>query len=368
MDTLYLDAEGAVPVHSKCYIDADAEISPSWVGLNKNVAAIHPNSLACEDDLRYLQEGYNAGDDGLSNDLEWSLFPDWLRDTYEYRAFIPLKEERLDDDEPFPWYRLMRSTTSSMTVGEVHHVSPPEHEKMHRDLAKFQQYVDALRRSPAFNEKCRVPETFDASRLYGSFTSDKEMQIVCTQAKRSMLEMWGFMSWWTTFVPTWRTGVRYDFYIQIDNLRLSSAPKRGALISLRKDCQRLNIAGWLKQNVPLFYVWGVFEETCEKLIRLDPRILSSYRAEATSRGSLSLVGGEVPMFSEEMAKAREYDLFMDKIPEPTSKIAKTIPVESETSGCVIHFVQDFIGWARRKLANDENVETLAKLYHHIVVE
>ncbi|KAJ7149535.1 hypothetical protein C8R46DRAFT_915703, partial [Mycena filopes] len=200
------------------------------------------------------------------------------------------------------------------------------------------------------------------------FSTSQQLQVFGAKAKRCVLEIWAHLAWWISAVPGWDVGLPEEVVERILGWNLLSRPKRGFLVSLTRDWKEINFSRLISVGVPLYYVWGIFEDADPRFLPLSPRLISGYQHACTEARVRSLWGDEIPGLKADFYKCMRYDSFLQEMPERKDHPSGDAPRWTEQSGCINYEVKDFDSWKRRTLADDEDWHTLDKLYHHVVVE
>jgi hypothetical protein len=81
------------------------------------------------------------------------------------------------------------------------------YQQMVLDVTSFRDALEALAEHPKYDTYVACPALFNLPSLHESYESVRDIQIVCTKAKRAVLEHWGVMAWWTASVTEWGVDV-----------------------------------------------------------------------------------------------------------------------------------------------------------------
>ncbi|KAJ6517368.1 hypothetical protein C8R47DRAFT_1063057 [Mycena vitilis] len=347
----------------------DNEDSVSWHGIGGHCQdSIPRNALNYIDNVPSVSNNLITSYDELGRYrlLEFATQPDWRRPEEHFRGWMPTGPER---GQPAEWWQdygegtlVEESSDGKWCIPDV------PLQLMVRTLVSFRDAVEAIAENPKYDTYVHAPLEFDNNSLHQSFDTVHELQIIATHAKRSVGEMWGHLASWTSTVSGWDEGLPVPIVDKINGWRLLSRPKRGFLISLRRDWEDIDFGHLIAMGVPLFYVWGLFESTNARFGRLNPTLINGYRDACLSKGVLSLWGEEVEGLSKEFAECGRFDGFLQWKRHSASLRVQDAPRQGLDSGLILYHVKDFASWARRPLADDEDWQVLDKLYHHVVTE
>ncbi|KAJ6478854.1 hypothetical protein C8R47DRAFT_1219401 [Mycena vitilis] len=350
-------------------VDDDNPSSLSWWGIGGHCYdAIHNKALDYMDDVSYLaSDNAQLFDDvGRYRLLEFATHPDWRRPDEHYRGWMPTAPE---PGQPAEWWQDYEASTPVEQTAEGKWQIPEEHlQLMLRTVVSFRDAVEGVSESPKYDTYVSCPLEFEVDILHNSFDSVLELQIAATHAKRSVGEMWGHLACWTSVVSGWYEGLPEPIVAKINGWKLLNRPKRGFLISVRRDWQDIDFGHLIHHGVPLYYVWGLFESSNPRFSRLDPDLICAYKDACLSKGVLSLWGDEVDGWSKKFEQCARFDNFFQPKRDSSLPASYDAPAQGVDSGLILYYIKDFDTWARRGLAEDEDWRALDKLYHHIVTE
>ncbi|KAJ7123918.1 hypothetical protein C8R46DRAFT_1050314 [Mycena filopes] len=311
---------------NRARVEEDNEDSLEWIGVNKTCLAIPEEAMLRIDDLHHQEDGCAVDEYGRYRSIEHDA---------QWRGFIPLR--RTGDFRRGAWARQTKSRMP-VDVGANGCWTLAENSAttVSSDILHFRELVEEICGSELFDEETGAPAIFDVDRIHDSFASELEVHTMVADAHRSLLDAMGFICWWMSSVKTWTKGLTGVIVDHLLNLRLSSDDKRGYLISVNRDWKEANFALWISNKIPFFYVWGMFEQSEQRFTRLDPAVLRHY------------------------FEALKLD--------PCARAVQDLPFLTDLSGSLDYWVIDFQHWGRRRLAEDERVDELNLLYHHIAVQ
>ncbi|KAJ7093058.1 hypothetical protein C8R44DRAFT_890836 [Mycena epipterygia] len=236
------------------------------------------------------------------------------------------------------------------------------------DLRNFCNALEAVTEHPKYDLFIWNPPLFEVELLSATYDSEADIQRVGAEAKRAILDIWGHLAWWTASVANWHEGVPEDIVRRIKALNFAATPKHGCIISLNRDWREINLPLLIKNDIAVFYVWGLFEQQDKRFSSLDPDILRSYHSECERREVTSLFGDEIPHMTRQWEMCARFDLFLEEREDLHSRTVRPAPVWGGDTEIIIHEIKDFKSWSRCKLVAGKEWRDLERCYHHVVVE
>jgi hypothetical protein len=222
--------------------------------------------------------------------------------------------------------------------------------------------------SPLYDEDTHIPSLFDVERIDLEYGCEMDVHWMVMDAKRSILDCWGWISWWIESIPGWMVGIPNEVVQKVLNLELPSYEKRGFLLSVNRDWTNVNFPQLVQQGVPFYYVWGLFEGRDKRFARLDPELIKRWLHGGDRNELEDLWADDIPFVSSIYEIAARYDRFLQLKIDPYCRPRNPLPKTTEISGAIEYWVMDFQHWTRRRLSDEETPEGLHELYHHIVLE
>ncbi|KAJ7913092.1 hypothetical protein B0H13DRAFT_1874158 [Mycena leptocephala] len=347
-------------------VDDDDPHSASWQGIGGDCHSSLPtNALQYIDNVNYLND-IDFDEVGMHRTFEPARDPGWHRPDEHYRGWIPTGPE---GERPMEWFQdLATPIPVEQTSGGLWQIAEEALQPIVRDLTSFREALEAVAEHPKYDMYVACPALFDIASVHQSFDTIREVQILGGKAKHAVLEHWGIMAWWTSSVSNWGEGVPENIVARISAWNLLSRPKRGFLVSLPRDWCEMNFGHLIRNGVPLFYLWGLVEDSDPRFTRLDPQVMTAYRDACERKQVRSLWGDEISHMKNEFERCGRYDAFLQWHRNPHSQKSLEAPRLDVHTGRLLYAVKDFDTWSRRALAEDESWELLDQLYHHVVVE
>ncbi|KAJ7133845.1 hypothetical protein C8R46DRAFT_1235441 [Mycena filopes] len=341
---------GEFPLLTSMRVHDDEAPSLSWQGIGGHCRESIPgNALDLKDDVAYLTDTDNVDDFGRSTILEFATTADWYQHSDPARGFIPLAPEEGHTAE---WFQSMDVATPHERTASGRWRIPNEHcGVMENTIQSFRDALDAVAEHSKYDIFIYSPSTIEVEELSHEFASYRELQVLGAQAKRSILDLWAHLA--------------CGAYSQLEPLE---SPKRGFLVDVERDWREFNFGHLIQLGVPIYYVWGVFEEADPRFLRLAPKLLNGYEAACREADVRSLWWDEIPALASLFAICDDYDEFLQKRLNPRSRKIAEAPAWTETSGRISYGVKDFVSWKRRAVGDDEDWCSLDKLFHHVIAE
>ncbi|KAK7053879.1 hypothetical protein R3P38DRAFT_3171218 [Favolaschia claudopus] len=350
-------------------IDPEDEVTDEWVGINGVCSNIPSNALDYSARLHY-QDQYSAMDEfGRYLTIEWADQPDWYNLRYHARGWIPLAKE--DDLKRGAWARSTRThlELEGPDANGQWAIAEADRREVEADLRFFRSLLEDLGESPLMDLEAhiQVPTLFEYNRLGSAHNSQSEVHELVMEARRSMLEHMGWISWWTESIPGWRDGVPPSAIRDVEDLELSTYAKTGYLFQLGQVYKSVNFGLLVRKEVPFYYMWSSLEMMNKRLARLDPRLIEEWYREKETNEVKDLWVEDIPMQFAPFDHATHYDEFLQLKIDPYCRPRNPLPTPGDDGDLDFNMI-DRQGWKRRPLAFDESPEDLHRLYHHVVVQ
>jgi hypothetical protein len=205
-------------------------------------------------------------------------------------------------------------------------------------------------------------------RLELEYGTEMDVHWMVMDAKRAILDCWGWVAWWIESVNGWMVGLSNEVVQKVLGLELPGYCKRGYLISVNRDWTKVNFQQLVQRGVPFFYVWGLFEGRDKRFARLDPEMIRCWLQGGNQNELEDLWDDDIPFVSSIYEVAARYDRFLQLKIDPYCRPRLPLSVTTEISGPIEYWVIDFQHWTRRRLSDEETPKGLHELYHHIVLE
>lgn len=339
----------------------------SWYSPNHPINIISDDAHKLSNATSFSEYNDATGDDGELLTIEWAEQPDWYDHGKPWRAYIPVQRtvipiEGLQRD----WYQNLRRPAPYIPYGDKYKLDPEWTTHACKDLETWYGYVESITFTYQFDGLSPMPPEFDRFRLQDAFFSVLESRVVAGQAKRAALDYLGFISEWILTVVNWEDGMDSPDVEAIRNLELEKTEKRGVLFSPTRDFHEVDIAGWVRNKVPVFYLWDACCKLSPRLSRLRPVAHELLWEKADESGDFStsikdFLGWKRDYFEGVL----DFDIFFQKRVHLYSGEGKLPDNAVETW----HWsVIDFEGWRRRDLSYVEDKEALANRYHYTLFE
>ncbi|KAJ7227955.1 hypothetical protein C8J57DRAFT_1252192 [Mycena rebaudengoi] len=284
-----------------------AHFTSEWIGWFIPCTRIPADALAHATGPTYHSSIVELDHLGINRRLDWVLYPDWHRHEEHWRA----------------------EARSRMRV----------------DLVSFRDMVEAVAEHRKYDIFTWAPAMFDISRLETEFASEREAQATAADAKRAMLDMWGFLSWWMASIADWKTGMPEPIVDKIVALELLIPPKRGFLVSLTRDWKEANWFLWARHRIPVFYIWGD-AEACNPSEQLTIVIFACYhpKPRATVLGPDGRFADE-GLPEQDLVELRERfkgrcTPLLGQVFDPITGVEQVSPYDSDEPGCIARYEEE----------------------------
>jgi hypothetical protein len=200
------------------------------------------------DDVSYLNnEDFNEV--GVHCVIEPATQADWYRPEEHFRGWMPVGPE---PGQPAEWFQDFSVPLAvEQSADGKWQIEEELLQRMVRDLVSFRDALEAIAEHPKYDTYVACPALFDLPSLHDTFDTVRDVQIVGCKAKRTVLEHWGVLAWWTASVTAWGEGIPEPIVTKILGWNLLSRPKRGLLISIPRDWAELNFGHLIRNRVPL---------------------------------------------------------------------------------------------------------------------
>jgi hypothetical protein len=119
-----------------------------------------------------------------------------------------------------------------------------------------------------------VPSALDGDDLTLAFQSDHAAQQAASKARRQLLSMLGFLSWFLLLIQLEHTQLSPGDRLYLRQLRLDERPKAGGVFDLTRDANEINFAHLANNGVGFHYIWTPVEEENGCLRRFSPAYYS----------------------------------------------------------------------------------------------
>ncbi|KAJ7629340.1 hypothetical protein B0H17DRAFT_1218212 [Mycena rosella] len=253
----------------------------------------------------------------LSND--WAVDPAYYDPGNHTDAFIPVSPA---DDCRLPWFRNMNTEVEvHPTEDLMYKFVPDAREMMRRSDKDLWDMVYALLEHPFYDSETKRLPPFTPTPSTGHLSPPQKRKP--SRAGKARVS------------PAARMGDLVDD---------RSAKPYGVIINLRHDWREINLPLLVGNNVPVFYIWGMFESCEARFLRLAPHVLENYHDISDLKKCMGFNG-----FMEH--DDRDHKLLGTPYPSPNDPDIESMAIDHK--GWVRHLLRDVHEWAN-----------YPKLYHH----
>ena len=317
-------------------VDRDA----IWVGLNSDTALIPDAAIVFRNlpDPGWSVEDFS--DSGQILPIDTIRHPDWYRNEEQWAPWTPtsfLLNER-------PWYDQLETAVPVEERLDGCSMAEEQRQICSGDLIRTQACVCSIVEfDQQFPLHAKVPLQYPTEHLAKVYATKKLVQINAAKAKRSVLQAFAFLSWWTTIMPSWESELNDTAVEIISRLLATTKGKRGVICDLERDWPVINIPLYIQYDIPFFYLWDFDVRADQRFSRLNPALNLTYwaiRQGTTLALHPDLEEDDLNKVAQEAVKLDHY--FQEVF---TYRSAVNPPILSSYPA----FVIDFIGWKRRPI-------------------
>ncbi|KAJ7151749.1 hypothetical protein C8R46DRAFT_913696 [Mycena filopes] len=288
----------------------------TWVSLQGGFDRLPAEAAEFKERVSPQSEGGLTDECGLFLRMEWSRAADWHNLDRDWLAWIPVIESR---GESAAWYFMTYAHLDCSREGFNNFIIPDAlRSTIEADLLLAWGVVDKIRHSYAFPQRAPSPSEFDCAAFSFAKATTKGITDLLMSACRKMLELLGFINWWSRTHGGWRYSVSDSTAEAIERFQLSRFARRGVIFNLARDYSGINLPILLEHDVPVFYLWTIRENCDARFGRLAPALLQVYEGMKWS----STAGEDFDPFTdgfEETASGLllfQYDEFLEEIEGP----------------------------------------------------
>ncbi|KAJ7693476.1 hypothetical protein B0H16DRAFT_1751490 [Mycena metata] len=141
---------------------------------------------------------------------------------------------------------------------------------LHRLSTALATSTDAYHYNPLTYEYSPIPDKLDEPRLDAVHFRQEEAQDTANCAKRTILSMVGFLSWFQTVKDLRVSGLPEEDIEFLHSLRLDERPKTGVIYRLYRDHPHANFPHLIKHGVPIHYPWTNEEKEHWRYLKWSP--------------------------------------------------------------------------------------------------
>ncbi|KAK7027586.1 hypothetical protein R3P38DRAFT_2776502 [Favolaschia claudopus] len=314
-------------------VDSGDPRTLTWYGLGGDCkASVASGADEYLDDTTHLEQNTTYDDVGRYTCLDPGWQPDWFRDEKSYADWTPISAATGCDID----YEM--GVDLQMHEGQWQYTEDAL-EEMAGDLTRMWQVVNAIKGHGKYEVDSACPVEFNLDVLYNGYDTSKEAQ-----------------------------GIPIDLIRNVQLWKLEGHKKRGFLVSLHRDWQSLNFGLLVASDVPIYYIWGLFDSTNARFGRLNPRLIDAYNYACQRLGVASRTIEDMQEMKEQYQACLKFDEYLDKVYNPLDKKVVPMPLFTTVSGFIRYWMKDAEGWRRRLLTTKEDFWHMDRLFHHAVAK
>ncbi|KAJ7142939.1 hypothetical protein C8R44DRAFT_726232 [Mycena epipterygia] len=323
------------------HIDARGnDIIPIW-SLNQNLfwctLSGHPNDIPTKaasymSSIHHLLSESTPAE--VKNDLDWTRRAVWYNPEEHWLGWTPRESIMPAFDDPIGF--VFDSTFISVIEEEADVGTNSEDgsprmalagyrlndEWTHTAVSTAQRLYSICRAAAAasdfYNEgpwtgvTGDLPHPLDESHLTRLHWNMDAAQQSALEAKKTILSLLGFLSWFQTIQPLWSSAVSEEDRLYAQSLRLKDRPKTGVLYNLGRDYHEMNFRHLLQHDVPIHYPWTDVVKGEARFLRLSPEFWNEYSVVKEASGGREPDLCDMPSYSIWQEDLDRYDwLFQD---------------------------------------------------------
>jgi hypothetical protein len=206
-------------------VDAEDEFSLEWIGINKSCSVIPRDALSLIDNHRYHEDDSPRDDFGRFRKIEWAYEPDWFCPEFHWCRWIPLEQE--NDNCEGTW--TMKLTLLLPLAGPSHqglwHLTVASCTIVRNSVTFWWVLLEDICGSPLYDEETHIPFIFNVERIDLEYGGDFDAHKMVMDAKRAILDCWGWIGWWIAAMPGWMEGLSNDIVQRVLDLVLPADNK-----------------------------------------------------------------------------------------------------------------------------------------------
>ncbi|KAJ7151744.1 hypothetical protein C8R46DRAFT_1043212 [Mycena filopes] len=177
----------------------------TWVSLQGGFDRLPAEAAEFKERVSPQSEGGLTDECGLFLRMEWSRAADWHNLDRDWLAWIPVIESR---GESAAWYFMTYAHLDCSREGFNNFIIPDAlRSTIEADLLLAWGVVDEIRHSYAFPQRAPSPSEFDCAAFSFAKATTKGITDLLMSACRKMLELLGFINWWSRTHGGWRYSV-----------------------------------------------------------------------------------------------------------------------------------------------------------------
>lgn len=329
-----------------------------WVGLNSDTTLIPEATLVFRDlpDPCWSIEDFS--DLGRILPIDNARDPDWYREDEQWAAWTPtsfLLKQR-------PWYDQLETAVPVEERLGGWSMAEQQCQTCSTDLTQTQSCICYIVEfDECFLQKARVPAFYPLDRLAKVYPTQKMVQISAAKAKRSVLHVLAFLSWWTTVIVSWEANLTDGAVSIITSLLSTVKGERGVICDLEKDWSVINIPLYIQNNIPFFYLWNFDVRVDERFCHLNPALNLTYWA--VRQGTALSLSPDIE--EEDINKVARQAIKLDHFFQEAFTYRSVNDLMILPSYSL--FIIDFEGWKRRPIKYDESLKSLIKFYYYNIL-
>ncbi|KAJ7246354.1 hypothetical protein C8J57DRAFT_1523484 [Mycena rebaudengoi] len=342
-----------------------------WMSFYGDYEAIPVEAVDFFHDFNYL---VRIGKNGILFDMDWSSKPVWADPDKHWRPFIPRSGFEILGEDPLSF--LFEPVVVPTTVHILDGKSGSD------DLAVYtldnQFRIEVEKFAKRLSDTCMemggtnsfygpqsdytggpFPLWYRPERVNAVFDDQTSAQIAAASARRGILDMLGFVSWYQLVVPLWDGWRAETDHVFIQRLLLQDRPKVGVLLSPARDYLSMNFLFLMKYKIPTHILWKDAERNSLRFMRYSPRFLKEFvEAKARLPEGRLVSESDLPSYYKWQPSLDRFNKYL-----VDNQMGRNGEPGTGFDPKAFHAMVDWPHWGRRWVTNREEIRCYAELYH-----
>lgn len=265
---LYLTCEGRVPD-----VSSEQPDLKGWIGLGGDASKVQSSCIFYKDksDRNALNPSVSEYN-GRLKEIDWACDIDWFDEDFPWRGWIPRPTE---DSTTVPWYFNMDKPVSIVERDGALLVDSSCAVNYKRDFFTIDELVTSVSGTFPLDISGSLPPPFEISPIDDVYENSGPLQSFAASVKRAILDRLGWLCWWISSIPDLEATVSGTLLRQARKIIENKYESRGYIIEIHRMWKQVNLALWIRHNVPIYYLWSAEERLDERYSKLNPKLIAA---------------------------------------------------------------------------------------------
>ncbi|KAJ7263770.1 hypothetical protein C8J57DRAFT_1512572 [Mycena rebaudengoi] len=358
-----LSRDCPIPVFSPRY-------GQEWISFHGDFETVPDEAMDFFDNFDYP---LRTGKDGVLFDMDWSTKPVWANPVKHWRPFIPKRGSETLSEDPLSFlfepavvptivHLLDGKGGEDFTVFTLDDTFRSNVEKFAKILSETCSAMGGYKSFYGPQSDYQggpYPLWYRPASVNTVFDDTKSAQGAAASARRGILDMLGFVTWYQLVAPMWGGWRSESDRVFVQRLLVEARPKVGVLLSPARDHLFMNFPFLMKHNVPTHIIWREAERNSLRFVRFSPRFLQEF---ADAKGRLpegQLVDpANLPSYYLWQPSLDRYDVYL-----VDSLMGRNGAPSTGFDPKAFHAMVDWPEWGRRWIIDREEIRSYSELYH-----